>query len=371
LISSLLYPILQALDEEYLGVNCQFGGVDQRKIFMFARQWLPKLNYRPRVYLMNPIVPGLGKPGDDGRPAKMSSSDINSKVDFDDSLKTIKTKFQRAFSVDGVVENNGLLAILKYVIFRFLEAQNRPLVINRPAKWGGDIVYNTYIEVQNDFGDGKLASGDLKSALSKEINEIITPLRDLLASGPGKELLDAAYPPVVQVVTRQSADEATFSCLDVRVGRILQAEKHPGADSLFVEKIDVGEPEPRTILSGLVGHYTAEQLTNRKVLVICNLPPKTMKGIPSQGMVFAASFKTDENKTVHLLEPHDASNPGDKVFVDGVTGHPDPEVKSKRWNRVSKFLQTNEHGFACYKNLPFKTNTGEVKQTPIVNGLVA
>jgi len=138
-----------------------------------------------------------------------------------------------------------------------------------------------------------------------------------------------------------------------------------------LKKIDVGEPEPRTILSGLVGHYTAEQLTNRKVLVICNLPPKTMRGIKSQGMVFAASFKTEENKTVHLLEPDDSSNPGDKVFVDGITGDPDPEVKSKRWGRVCKLLQTNEQGIACYNNLPFRTNTGMVKQTPIVNGLVA
>jgi len=320
---------------------------------------------------MNPIVPGLGKPQEDGRPAKMSSSDPNSKVDFDDNLKTIKGKFQKAYSVDGVTENNGLLAILKYVVFRFLEFQNRPLVINRPPKWGGDIVYNTYEEVFNDFGSGKLASGDLKSCLAKEINEIVSPLRDLLSSDEGKVIHDLAYPPVVQVVTRQTADEATFSCLDVRVGKILSAEKHPGADTLFIEKIDVGEPEPRTILSGLVGHYTAEQLVNRRVLVICNLPPKTMKGIESRGMVFAASHTEGENKTVHLLEPDDASHPGDKIFVDDIDGVPDAEVKGKRWGRVSKCLATNEHGQAVYKNLPFRSTSGLVKHTPITNGTVA
>jgi tyrosyl-tRNA synthetase len=47
-MSSLLYPILQALDEEYLGVDIQFGGVDQRKIFTFAREHLPKLGYKRR-----------------------------------------------------------------------------------------------------------------------------------------------------------------------------------------------------------------------------------------------------------------------------------------------------------------------------------
>jgi len=57
-MSSLLYPILQALDEEYLGVDVQFGGVDQRKIFMFARDHLPRIGYKKRSHLMNPLIPG-------------------------------------------------------------------------------------------------------------------------------------------------------------------------------------------------------------------------------------------------------------------------------------------------------------------------
>jgi tyrosyl-tRNA synthetase len=48
LMSSLLYPILQALDEEWLGVDAQFGGIDQRKIFMFAREHLPSIGYKKR-----------------------------------------------------------------------------------------------------------------------------------------------------------------------------------------------------------------------------------------------------------------------------------------------------------------------------------
>lgn len=56
LLSGLLYPGLQALDEEYLKVDAQFGGVDQRKIFTFAEKYLPKLGYKTRVHLMNPMV---------------------------------------------------------------------------------------------------------------------------------------------------------------------------------------------------------------------------------------------------------------------------------------------------------------------------
>ncbi len=55
LLSGLLYPGLQALDEEYLKCDAQFGGIDQRKIFMFAEEYLPKLGYEKRIHLMNPM----------------------------------------------------------------------------------------------------------------------------------------------------------------------------------------------------------------------------------------------------------------------------------------------------------------------------
>jgi tyrosyl-tRNA synthetase len=68
-LSGLLYPILQVLDEQYLDVDVQFGGLDQRKLFIAAKDWLPKLGYRERAHLINPLIPGLGEGG------KMSSSD--------------------------------------------------------------------------------------------------------------------------------------------------------------------------------------------------------------------------------------------------------------------------------------------------------
>merc|ERR1711972_729668 len=59
LLSGLLYPGLQALDEQYLGVDAQFGGVDQRKIFTYSELILPRLGYAKRAHLMNPMVPDL------------------------------------------------------------------------------------------------------------------------------------------------------------------------------------------------------------------------------------------------------------------------------------------------------------------------
>jgi tyrosyl-tRNA synthetase len=185
-MSSLLYPILQGLDEEYLEVDAQFGGVDQRKIFMFAREFLPKIGYEKRIHLMNPLVPGLGESG------KMSSSEPNSKIDFDDEDAKIKSKINKAYCVDGQVEGNGLLAIVKYIIFKQLEREKRDFVVQRPEKYGGDITFKTYEEVENAFAEKKLSSVDLKGAISEELIKFITPLRKIVESK--KDLIAEAYP---------------------------------------------------------------------------------------------------------------------------------------------------------------------------------
>lgn len=185
-LGGMLYPILQALDEQYLDVDAQFGGVDQRKIFMFAREYLPKIGYKKRIHLMNPLIPGLGKSG------KMSSSEPNSKIDFDESFESINEKISKAFSVDGEVENNGLLAILKYVVFRKLEQESRSLLIERPEKWGGNVEYPTYEALEADFVNKSLSSVDLKPAVAKEIENLIAPIRQKISEN--SDLTLKAYP---------------------------------------------------------------------------------------------------------------------------------------------------------------------------------
>lgn len=69
---------------------------------------------------------------------------------------------------------------------------------------------------------------------------------------------------------------ADISRLDLRVGRIVDIQKHPDADSLYLEKIDVGETAPRTVVSGLVKFVPIEQMRNRLVVVFCNLKPVRM-----------------------------------------------------------------------------------------------
>ncbi|OBZ72816.1 Tyrosine--tRNA ligase, cytoplasmic [Grifola frondosa] len=93
-IADFLRAGVEALDEQYLGCDFQFGGVDQRKIFTFAELYLPRIGYAKRAHLMNPMVPGLGG-------GKMSSSDPNSKIDFLDAPELVRRKIKNAFCEEG------------------------------------------------------------------------------------------------------------------------------------------------------------------------------------------------------------------------------------------------------------------------------
>ena len=80
-----------------------------------------------------------------------------------------------------------------------------------------------------------------------------------------------------------------LAVLDIRVGVIVDVVPHPDANQLYVERVNVGEGEPRTIVSGLVKYCSAEMLLHRKVVVLCNLKPKALRGIKSHGMLLCAS----------------------------------------------------------------------------------
>ncbi|KFR02779.1 Tyrosine--tRNA ligase, cytoplasmic, partial [Opisthocomus hoazin] len=296
---------LQALDEEYLKVDAQFGGVDQRKIFTFAEKYLPSLGYAKRVHLMNPMVPGLtgskmterrrGSTGGIKRGqgehwvkgcGNLSLQD--SKIDLLDRKEDVKKKLKKAFCEPGNVENNGVLSFIKHVLFPL----KSEFVILREEKWGGNKTYTAYEALEKDFAEQGQRLG-------------VTVCSPEPVFG-GHCVLPGAWPaPWVyaeqhncSLCTAEPAEKSTKnsepenvvpSRLDIRVGKVISVEKHPDADSLYVEKIDVGEPEPRTVVSGLVQFVPKEQLQDRLVVLLCNLKPQKMRGVESQGMVLCAS----------------------------------------------------------------------------------
>lgn len=185
-LSGLIYPIMQALDEEYLKVDVQYGGIDQRKILMFARENLPKAGYKRRVEIMTPLIPALTAGG------KMSSSDKKSKIDLLDDPKEVKSKLNSAFCPEGVVEENGIMIFCKYVLMTIKQDNNEKLVINRPEKYGGNLEFSTYQELEEAFVSKQLHPMDLKMAVADEMNKLLEPVRKAME---GKEkLIKEAYP---------------------------------------------------------------------------------------------------------------------------------------------------------------------------------
>ncbi|MEE6460494.1 hypothetical protein FKM82_000991 [Ascaphus truei] len=107
------------------------------------------------------------------------------------------------------------------------------------------------------------------------------------------------------------------SRLDLRVGCIVSAKKHPDADSLYVEEVDVGEAAPRTVVSGLVKHIPLDQMQNRMAVLLCNLKPAKMRGVLSQAMVMCASSP----EKVEILDPPTGAVPGDRVTFQLFPGY--------------------------------------------------
>lgn len=150
-----------------------------------------------------------------------------------------------------------------------------------------------------------------------------------------------------------------LSRLEIRVGKIVEIDTHPEADTLFVEKVDVGEEDgPRTIVSGLVEYCNKEDLLNRDVIVLCNLKPRALKGITSAGMLLCASNKEDSK--VDPLTPPAGSEIGDLITFEGHTSEfiAPGNRASKAFSKIADDLSTNAAGEATYKGIPFMTNAG-------------
>lgn len=170
-LSSLIYPLMQCLDEVALNADIQLGGTDQRKIFMLGRDFMDKLGFKKCVYLMNPLIPSLIK-GE-----KMSSS-ADGKIDFLDNEETIQQKIKKAFCVPG--EIGPCTELLKYICF----PMRNTILINNTN-------YD-YASFEKAWLTGQISPQDLKASLAAELSAIISPIRTLLQT-EGLELFRKAY----------------------------------------------------------------------------------------------------------------------------------------------------------------------------------
>ena len=146
-----------------------------------------------------------------------------------------------------------------------------------------------------------------------------------------------------------AAAPVTPGRIDLRVGFIQKAVKHPDADSLYVSTIDVGEPEPRTICSGLVKYVPLEDMQQRYIVVVANLKPVKMRGIVSNGMVLCASNADDG--VVEFVNVPEGSKAGDKIFFEGFNEEPDAVLnpKKKIWEQLQPDFTTTDSFNVVYR----------------------
>lgn len=180
----------------------------------------------------------------------------------------------------------------------------------------------------------------------------------------------------------QLQHQIDFTKIELRVGRVAQVWAHPTAERLFCVNIKLtpeaqaeansapGQGETgqvRQVASGLRGHYTAEELLGRQVVLVCNLKESKFQGFLSQGMVLAAKetkgSEEEQAPAVELVCPPAGSVVGERVFLRGYEdagpGLAPVQVKRlKVWEAVMPDLRTDDEGVACWREMPLLTSAG-------------
>jgi tyrosyl-tRNA synthetase len=152
---------------------------------MLSRELLPDHGGESPICVFAPLLSGLSG-------GKMSASDAASKVNLTDDADAVEEKIGGAYCPAGEVEDNGVLEYLHHLVFPILDVREEPFVVSRPEEYGGDLTYESYDDVEDDFVSGELHPADLKPAVAGAISDVIDPVRERLLDDP--ELLAEAYP---------------------------------------------------------------------------------------------------------------------------------------------------------------------------------
>ena len=178
--SKTMYPLMQAADLIFMDVDVAYAGLDQRRAHMLAREAAEKMGVKKAVAVHTPLLPGL-KGGNRMDPvsAKMSKSDPEGSLLIHDSPEDIKRKMGKAFCPPEA-EGNPVLGICKYVIFQRMDVMR----FERPEKFGGNLEFQSYDELERTYLAGKLHPMDLKNGAAAALAEILAPAREYFQNKP-------------------------------------------------------------------------------------------------------------------------------------------------------------------------------------------
>lgn len=191
--SQIIYPCMQAADVYEIGADITSLGIDQKKVYVLCREIAPKLGLWKPVIVSHHMLMGLLEPPKDVKDPveraiamKMSKSMPDSAIFMTDSQEDIKRKINRAFCPEGVANENPILEYCRYIVFeKFKEFK-----VERPAKFGGDISFGSYDELEKSFVKKELHPMDIKQATANYINQLLYPVRKHFETGKAKKLLE-------------------------------------------------------------------------------------------------------------------------------------------------------------------------------------
>ncbi len=191
--SQIFYPCMQAADIFYLKTDiCQLG-MDQRKVNVLAREISGKLSFKKPIAVHHHMMMGLKEPPkttsaeERAMAMKMSKSKPDTAIFVTDSEEDIKRKIRKAYCPEKQAKENPVLEYCRYIIFeKFPEMK-----IERPEKFGGNLTFKTYAELEKAYKEGKLHPADLKNSTAYYINETIRPIREYFEKNKkARELLE-------------------------------------------------------------------------------------------------------------------------------------------------------------------------------------
>ncbi len=148
--------------------------------------------------------------------------------------------------------------------------------------------------------------------------------------------------------------EDPFSKVDLRVAKILDVKDHPQADKLYMLHLDLGKMGKRVIVAGMKPYYKVDEIKGKKIVVVSNLKPATIRGVKSNGMLLAAE---DEKGVVSLLDPAD-SEPGSEVIIEGIEKNPSKVLDFDDFKKIKLIIEYG--GKATYNNKVLRAEKGEV-----------
>jgi tyrosyl-tRNA synthetase len=180
-VSELLYPLAQTVDCPKLGVDVAYSGLDQRHIYALSREMLPKIGLKAPVLVMSPMLSSLV------RGAKASASIPESNIRIYESPASIRKKIAKAWCPPEAA-GNPILEHYKYIIFPKIGK----VMISRPAKFGGDVEFKEYAELEAAYLRKRLHAADLKADLAERLIKLLAPCRKYWEKHKG--LIKEAYP---------------------------------------------------------------------------------------------------------------------------------------------------------------------------------